>query len=506
MKKILLLNLILILLYIQQIQCYSETNTEIIQIWQETLEYGIPSEKVNVIKNIQQKKIEESYKLLNTIIENETNYTLVINAIDSCSNLNYTGANELIKNKLDSENPEIMISALRAVGELPIKGMNERLKEILLNEDYSKNIRLMYATIEALGKLKDESSLDLFYDIFKNSENQSIKESIILAIGEIESSSSIQFLIDQYYNFSNSNLIKLYCISALGFIGDEQGLETILDALQKDDEKSKIRAVRALSGIDTLRAKNSLIDCLSNESEKIRMEAINEIARQKITEALNHLFYIAKRDPQLTVKKKAAEAMTKIGGKAVINFLEANLIEEKKNELADMFVPFLPNLDKSAAFSILQKLYSNTTDVRKKTMILGSIIQIDDNIILNFLKQVLENNKDDEDSLKLKFSLLGEISKCKNLDSILLYKIGFNSDNKYVQAKAIYYSSFYEKSDKLASEYVNLLQNATDYDEIYLLLKTVEKLEIEINNEDLINKLVSHPDRTIKMKAAKIFK
>ncbi len=237
----------------------------------------------------------------------------------------------------------------------------------LVLDDESYTIATLKAAMTYLGEGKFTQSLDLFYDIledgndqvvsyaltqigklgpyyrsdelldlFNKEENEAneIAENILLAWGDLAYEPATDILIELVEDEYAEKVLREYASVALGKIGLPQGFEPVRQLyIQAQDATLRSYALSALVHFDNDQVEEMLYQALRRDSYwKIRVAAAQGLGERQSAEAVGLLEYKLNNDPEIHVKKAAALALGEIETSEASKILLSYFSNERMSE------------------------------------------------------------------------------------------------------------------------------------------------------------------------------
>ncbi len=117
-------------------------------------------------------------------------------------------------------------------------------------------------------------------------------------------------------------------ILELGELQDERGVEPLIKVVNQDTVENRTYAITALAEIGDHRALETLIFCLMDNNEDIRLASSRALGKFSSPQAISALLVSMKKDPNVTVKSRAALSLGSIGSELAVE----DMLEETKLE------------------------------------------------------------------------------------------------------------------------------------------------------------------------------
>ena len=192
-------------------------------------------------------------------------------------------------------------------------------------KDNSEYLNLKVLCIKAISNFKDIKAVTpLLYCLNNKNENYKFRLAAAEALGKIGDKNAVESLIDVVSDENEKSVyVRESAALALGMIGDERALDafvSILEAKKTFLDKFtflKERIIEALNKIDfsgNKRAVAALKEALNDESAQVRINAIESLMNSKVDEAAD-LIWKMLYDTDEEVRKNAVIALYNLEGR-----------------------------------------------------------------------------------------------------------------------------------------------------------------------------------------------
>ena len=155
-------------------------------------------------------------------------------------------------------------------------------------------------------------------------------------------------------------LVRLQASRALGRIGDERAIPTLLDLCQDENPSVRRRAVEALGNFDESIVIEKLEEALNDPDAGVRIYAIKGLTNLKTHHAAR-IIAQGMRDKNDQVAWSAANALGRIGELAVDSLL--NLLSDPKREVRYKAVKVLGRIASIRAVNGLNAIYKESDEM-----------------------------------------------------------------------------------------------------------------------------------------------
>ena len=235
-------------------------------------------------------------------------------------------------------------------------------------------------------------------------ENYFVGCEAVRALGVIGSEKAISTLLQALLDKNCDDEIRLEIPSALGWIGSEAAISALYQALVDEDSGVRMHAAAALEGIGSETAISALYQALADENSGVRSNAIAALGKIG-GESVIPFIGRALADEDVYVRQRATSVLRKIGSKTAISaLLEALEHEEPKVRLSA--ASELAQIGNEAAIFLLTEALEHE-EPKVRLSAASTLGKIGNEVAIPVLLQALEH----EDYVVGRFaaSALGEI-------------------------------------------------------------------------------------------------
>jgi HEAT repeat protein len=186
-----------------------------------------------------------------------------------------------------------------------------------------------------LGRAAPEENADgiaaFLLDYYKDrNPGEETKREIITALGETGSKESVSFLSELIKNTDERAVLRMAALDAMSKIGDEEGLDAVIDAVSSSDPNVRSSAVAALSPFSGEAAENAILEAFRDSYYRTRIGASQAAGNRRMESAIPYLRYRAENDDVPNVKDEAIKALGAINNEEAMAVL-GSLFSERKN-------------------------------------------------------------------------------------------------------------------------------------------------------------------------------
>ncbi len=301
-----------------------------LQEWSETIDYGIDSQIVDVVKKIKGTGETSLNGKLTQALARSVNAELRKAILGLFTDAKYEGAEAVaftILGNYENEDADVLRAVVSYLAEIKSK----RSLDIMLKlADADDNV-LAYSAIAAVGRMGDQTMAATLLKKLRDPEvKPDRKPTIIAALGDMKAAAAAPELLKILGDRGEERFWRMSAAEALGKIGDASAVPVLKKALTENDPLLKGSVAAALGRFPLDQVMDSLIECLKDSNWKVRAAACQGLARPGALPAVDILVYKVKNDPETPVKSEAVKALAAIGSVEAFAFLETYLLDTGK--------------------------------------------------------------------------------------------------------------------------------------------------------------------------------
>ncbi|MBN1524403.1 MAG: HEAT repeat domain-containing protein [Spirochaetales bacterium] len=301
----------------------------IFEEWEETLNYGIDSEVLNVIAKLQERREERFNAELVAVFGRSLNIDVRKKILEFFTEVKYAGATDAafaVLSNYEDEDAEVLRAIVLYFIALEFKKAVPVFTELI----EADNILLAGSSIRAVGKLGGPEQGKLLLEKLNDPElDENRKPDIILALGELKTAEATDALLAILEDEDESRIWRMNACAALGEIGDTRAVPVMKKIFSEKDPLLKASAAAALGNFQSEEVVTLLIESLKDAHWKVRVSACQGLAHPHAAKALEILKYKALKDPEARVRMEALKALSGIGNTDALVFLR-DFFEDKK--------------------------------------------------------------------------------------------------------------------------------------------------------------------------------
>lgn len=314
-------------------------NDELLTLLQETYDDSI---KILILEYFIKMDISdgenEALKIFEKIIfEDEYSTKYAVSALTYLSSIASSEAIKQVPEVLENENEDIVISALKLIGENKVISLEQKLIEMFEDEDTEEQIYLKI--IETLGEIQSTIAIDILIPVLDDDDEETtIRNAICYSLGEI---------------------------------GDTKAIPALKRALEsRDNYLLRKSALNALGKFDGSDMNQLLIESLRDPNWQIRYTACRSLAERKVKEAFPILRYKALNDPEPKIQKEAFRAIGDINSDECREFLKEVYLKASYSDSARLLaIEKLIEHNVDWIYPSIEKYYEEKSNEKRKPIL-----------------------------------------------------------------------------------------------------------------------------------------
>ena len=300
----------------------------------ETLRFGTETEIASLIQTLKTEKVDYLDNELIEIAQKTRNRNILSGIFSFFAEIEKTGLEDRAIRALrerDQEANDTVLAAVDYLGKVKSSEAVDHLEELV----NSGENRFLNSALRALGRASSSGEGDriteFLLDYYKNrtpvDEN---KREIIIAIGETGSKEGIPFLSDLIKNADERAVLRIVALDAIAKIGDEDGLDAVIEAVSSNDPNVRSSAIAALAPFSGEAVDNAILEAFRDSFWRTRIGAAQAAGKRRLETAIPYLRYRAENDDTPNVKDEAIKALGAINNDETNEILDS-LFAERKN-------------------------------------------------------------------------------------------------------------------------------------------------------------------------------
>ena len=293
-----------------------------------------------------------------------------------------------------------------------------------------------YYTIEkiirTLGSIETDKTIQILFQCLTN-KNTEIRDKAIISLGVVDCPRMANKLIDIFRNSDDSEM-KTRLALILGYMGNENAVPPLIEALTDDDPFLRDNAANALGNLGSKEAVIPLIRYLKDVHPLLTYNVAYALGQIDGKTAIKLLIKELKTSKKFNVKLAATQALGEIGNiSAVKPLIQALTYEGEFIKINIQNIPENPDgLQIKELSELYNKIRSNAADALGK---IGKMNK-DEPIIKDVIENLISflNNSDDKIRIGV-ISALGNIGKKSYLMSLIN---ALEDSDTYVRVSVVY--------------------------------------------------------------------
>jgi HEAT repeat protein len=300
----------------------------------DTLRYGTDTEIAALIQTIKTEKVDYLDNELIAIAQKSKNRAILSGIFGFFSESEKSGLEERAIKAIverDQEANDTILAAVNYLGSVKAGESVDAVEE-LINSGES---RFLGSALKALGRVAPEEEADsvaAFLLDYYNNRNPSDenKREIIGALGETGSKESVSFLSALIKDEDERTTLRQAALDAMAKIGDEEGMDAVIEAVSSPDPNVRSSAVAALAPFSGEATESAILEAFRDSYYRTRVGAAQAAGKRRMESAVPYLRYRAENDDVPNVKDEAIKALGAINNEEAMGVLDS-LFSERKN-------------------------------------------------------------------------------------------------------------------------------------------------------------------------------
>jgi HEAT repeat protein len=311
----------------------------------DTLRYGTETEIATLIQTLRSEKVTYLDKELIEIANKTRNRNIIAGIFSFFGEMEKSGledrAEKAIRDR-DEEANETVLTAVDYLGKVRSAKSIGCLKE-LIDSGESRFLNTAFRALGRAGRGREDGAegahnkeqadeaasflLDYYNNRIPGDEN---KREIIIALGETGSRESVSFLAELVKNNDERAVLRMAAIEAISKIGDNKGLDAVVEAVSSTDPNIRSSAVAALGPFSGDAVDNAILEAFRDSYYRTRIGAASAAGKRKLAGAIPFLRFRAANDEVPAVRDEAIKALGAINNSETSDILNS-LFSERKN-------------------------------------------------------------------------------------------------------------------------------------------------------------------------------
>jgi hypothetical protein len=305
-----------------------------IDIWRDTLRFGIDSSVTAIIGEMQTARNTELIPELREIFPGarravQTRIIEFFQAMESAELVPEIIEEMLFFQDLHASLVQLMIRYLQAFP----PDQEPELDQVMTEIASGTNPELSSAAIGFLGARKQVESFDYFMDLYeKDGQPIQVRLAALEALGNFPNQQVVDFLEDLAEDSSLDQLLRQSSIRALGKIGNSQSLALFRRLLDTDDPFLRTTVLQSLDSFETREISGLYRSALRDSFWRVRLSVLQALARNPIPELESQVTFIARNDPEVPVRTQGYRTLRAYDSNQAWQVIEADAFNTRISE------------------------------------------------------------------------------------------------------------------------------------------------------------------------------
>ena len=279
--------------------------------WQDTLQYGINSEIVDLLPTLTENKVESVLPEVVALFNTTNNNDVILGTARYLETLKSSAGHDRAISIVDvyqDWNDEILVSLMGYLRETDADIPNDTLETL---EQIIKTRPAGPATAAVRLYAAAGASSDDLMSLYRETDvSDDVRGRILIELGDRGDPNVYDFVQDIIRDDEEATTtLQRYALDTLGKLGDERALPVIIRQFSSKDAMTRAYAAAALAGFDTPESRVALEAALKDEFWRVRVSALQTISEQAVTDALEAVLYKVRRDPEQRVRLEAVKTI-----------------------------------------------------------------------------------------------------------------------------------------------------------------------------------------------------
>lgn len=293
------------------------------------LNYGIESQVIELVTALGTEKNDEFATELLVVLDDASSPKLrsaVLSYFGKRESKAAEGIAARFIERRDELDPSLVDAAFAYLAGIRSSKAVDSAEEILADGEK----RFMRSAVILLGRSGGDSHVETLTKAYESDDTEAaVKEQIVLALGSMKASSSYDFLKGLAASDESTKVIRMGACAALGELGDERAIPTLVTASVASDPNVRTSALAALGKFASEEAKKAVREGLRDSHVLARAAAAKAAGESLDKKAKPFLEFKIRNDPERYVREASIEALSKIGGDDAEAFI-AEFAEDQK--------------------------------------------------------------------------------------------------------------------------------------------------------------------------------
>ncbi|MFP4267155.1 MAG: HEAT repeat domain-containing protein [Spirochaetaceae bacterium] len=290
---------------------------------EQTLTYGIDSQVLGLISSLEEEENTRYNDKLAEVFDSTPNNSIRKAIVDFYRTVEEDMLVDEVKGILSDEWVELDTKIAVSYIKYLKKHQDEEISDLFLEISESPTREVALEAIKALGGAERKEYVEELKTIYEQAETRPRKAAAMDALGEIKSEESVPLFSRVALDEDEESGLRWKAVTALGNIGTDEALETILKAMGEQDARLREYAVEALSKFpESKEITRALIQAMRDDNWRVRVEGARSLGKLNSKEGVDILTFKAEHDPDTrNVRTAAVRALGEIDDDEAHEFL-----------------------------------------------------------------------------------------------------------------------------------------------------------------------------------------
>lgn len=316
----------------------------------DVIRYGIESELLELVAALQTEKEDALNPELLALLAETRSPRLREAVLKFFAVREWPGAVSAAVGILDARDQEPAQSVNAALGYLSAVKAKDGIPEAREILD-SRESKYLSAAVRLLGRAGGNEETALLLGLYDSDDaTDALRQDVIQALGEIGAQGAVESLMETLDDTSGKKATRMFSAEALGKIKDARAVPALVRAANGEDPQVRGAAIAALGSFTGTEAEGAIVQGLRDSVPAVRLAAIKAAAALSIREAEPFVRFRARNDPDRKVKDESIKALGALGGRENLQFLR-DLLQDKKADAPSRAAAFAVLLERDAGGS-----------------------------------------------------------------------------------------------------------------------------------------------------------
>lgn len=366
---------------------HAQDQTSPLEIWEDTLRFGIDSEIPAVLEQLAE---ADETSVDDLVLERFLRSRSTSLRIAITEHFLATGSDILVPeaermlledDRFPNDLVRVLIDYRVEIQSEPSEELIDRYGELVRSRARSGGTLAANAAIEALGASGTDHSIAILLALFDELTSTDLQGSVIRALGQAQATAAVAVLTSIVTDEFAPSSLRQYGAESLGRIGEEESVAVLTELLSDSDSLLRAYATYGLGFYSAELTASLLEETLLDSFWRVRVAGLQALEEQRYEEALPAIEYKARRDPERPVREAALRTLGAIGNTAALEVL-AEVATSQRASVAERVI----------AINELGELRGDSVDTYAQ--ILTSEWEIERSQVLDAVAREISNNAD----------------------------------------------------------------------------------------------------------------